>query len=106
MMKVRNRYWLHLMALALGGIACLTFAVYWSPMWFGGLFAVLVAAGRGLMRLECGLCGDALLYREHHLFGRDIEAWWPTLPDECQTCDHPVAAECGSPDKRALQGSG
>lgn len=105
-MKVRQQYWLHVMVLAVGGIVSLTLSVYWSPVWIAGLLAVVIAAAQGLKRLECELCGDALLHREHQLFGRDIETWWPTLPDHCHTCEHPVADERDLQDKLepALQG--
>jgi hypothetical protein len=105
-MKARQQYWLHVMVLGAGGIAYSTLAIYWSPVWLVGSFVVLIAVVRALMHLTCELCGDPLLYREHQLFGRDIEAWWPTLPDHCQTCDHPVADERDLPDnlEPALQG--
>lgn len=89
-MTIRQRYWLQLFALAAGGAAYIVLAIYSSVLWIAGLLAMLVCAGCGLARLECELCGDPLLHREHELFGRDIAMWWPVLPDLCETCDHPV----------------
>jgi hypothetical protein len=105
-MKVRQQYWLHVTVFAVGGIVSIILSVYWSPAWIAGLFAMAIVAAQGLRRLECELCGDALLYREHQLFGRDIETWWPALPDQCQTCEHPVADERDLLDnlEPALQG--
>jgi hypothetical protein len=90
MTTIHQRYWLQLLALATGGGAYVSLALYSSAIWLAGLAVMLVCAGCGLARLECEMCGDPLLYREHHLFGRDIAIWWPVLPEECQTCDHPV----------------
>lgn len=90
MTKIRDRYWLQVLTLGLGGGAYATLAFDSSVLWLLGLLVMIVGAMRGLAGLECELCGDPLLFREHQLFGRDIAMWWPMLPEECQTCDHPV----------------
>jgi hypothetical protein len=90
MSKIRRHYWLHVLTLTLGGFAYTALAIYASAFWLLGLLVMLIGAGVGLARLECVLCGDSLLLREHQMFGRDIALWWPLLPDQCPTCDHPV----------------
>jgi hypothetical protein len=92
MTNIHRQYRLQVLTLASGGIAYAALAIYASPFWLLGLLVMIVCAGYGLTRLECELCGDPLLLREHHLFGRDIAVWWPVLPEQCQTCDHPVGA--------------
>ncbi len=90
-MNVRNRYWLHVLALFAGSVGFLLLALCWSPFWLAAIPAVLLAACQGLMGLECELCGDPLLYYERRFGGRAITAWWLVMPRECQTCEHPVA---------------
>lgn len=92
MITVRRQFWLQILTLCSGGIAYLALTIYVSPLWLLGLLAMLFGAGYGLMQLECELCGDPLLRREHQLFGRDIAVWWPVLPEQCPTCESQVAS--------------
>ena len=98
MSKTRRRYWLQVMTTALGGMAYIGLSLYASVFWLLGLAAMLVCAGCGLARLECALCGDPLLHQERQLFGRDIALWWPVLPEQCPTCDHPIDADADGAD--------
>ena len=102
MTTIRQRYWLQMLALMAGGVAYAALAVYSSAMWLGGLLIMLICVACGLARLECEMCGDPLLHREHHLFGRDIALWWPVLPEQCETCEHPVSGL----DAEAMEASG
>jgi hypothetical protein len=90
MTNIRRQYWLQVLIMGSGGIAYIALAIYSSAFWLAGLLVMLACTGCGLARLECPMCGDPLLLREHHLFGRDIAMWWPMLPEQCETCDHPV----------------
>jgi hypothetical protein len=89
--KIQQQYRINLTWLVATGVLALVLSATWSPLWLAVLLPVVLVAGQRLMRLECELCRDPLLYREQRFFGVDVSAWWPTLPTHCQTCEHPVA---------------
>lgn len=85
--SVRQRYWLWR---ALSGIGLAVFGVLSvevSPVFIVPLIVVLIAAGLGVIGLQCKVCGAALLYRDENVFGIRMKGTWSTLPKKCPACD-------------------
>ena len=75
-----------LVVFALTSIALGALAFSYSGAFAIGIPLAGIVAGITLMGLSCPNCGQAVLYREHKVFGTKIIAFFPWPPKTCPNC--------------------
>jgi len=91
MMKtsLRKKYWSFLAMLPLTYLIGVLM-VEISPFFLIPFLVLFLISSIGLVSLECGNCGEPLLYRAKQALGVTIFVWRGKLPKKCPKCDMPV----------------